>query len=484
MLRALKIETVRGRLTAFYITALAAALIIVGGLIYVLLARALYVRIDDSLYALVEITVTSLTHDLAEGQDVTDAARSTAAELSSRQQMLAIYDGAGRLLAEEGRDDDLTITLPALETIPTDDAFLRTVIEERDPDDRHRLALRRVIIPSHNARYIVVAGSSLEPTDEELESLREILAYVVPLALLLAGIGGWFLARQSLSPLAAMVDRARKMTAENLSGRLPVANPRDELGRLAETFNDLLSRLEVSISAQRQLTGAQRQFMADASHELRTPVATTRTAANVALQQPHRDELEYRDTLAIIEQQAARLSRIVEDMFTLARADAGTYPLRQTPMYLDEVVEDVVKGARVLASARDVSIDATTSPSAAFTGDEELIRRLMVNLLDNAIRYAPARSTVHVDLAQATGGYALSISDHGSGIPVEVQPHIFERFYRADAARTRRDGLDGGAGLGLALARWIAEVHGGHLALAQSSDAGTTFTAFLPSQLG
>ena len=223
----------------------------------------------------------------------------------------------------------------------------------------------------------------------------------------------------------------------------------------------------------------QRQFMADAAHELRTPVATTRTAANVALQQPQREELEYRDTLTIIEQQATRLSRIVDDMFTLARADAGIYPVRQMPMYLDEVVDDVVRAARVLASTRNVSIEAATIPSAALTGDEDLIRRLMVNLLDNAIRYTPAGSTVRVDLEQASGGYALSISDHGPGIPADVQPHIFERFYRADAARTRRDGADGGAGLGLALARWIAEAHGGHLTLAQSSEAGTTFTAFL-----
>ena len=270
---ALRIDTVRGRLTAFYITALAAALIIVGGLIYVLLARALYARIDDSLYALVQIATTSLTNDLAEGQDEADAARSTAAELSSRQQMLAIYDDAGRLLAEGGRDDDL---------------HDRAAGAGHDPDRRrHRsrpssrrrtrttgTGLRSAASSSlrTDARYIVVAGSSLEPTDEELESLREILAYVVPIALMLAGIGGWFLARQSLSPVAAMVERARKMSAEDLSGRLPVANPRDELGRLAETFNDLLGRLEASITTQRQLTATQRQFMADASHELRTPV--------------------------------------------------------------------------------------------------------------------------------------------------------------------------------------------------------------------
>src|SRR5688500_18343505 len=190
MTLALRIDTVRGRLTLFWVAALAAALLVVGGLIYVLLARALYTRVDESLRAVVQVAATSLANDLAEGQDVADAARSTAAELSSRQQMLAIYDDAGRLLAEGGRDDDLTIALPAVESIPTDDAMLQTVIEEKDDDDRHRLALRRVTILPHNARYIVVAGSSLEPTDEELASLRQILAYVVPIALVLAGIGG------------------------------------------------------------------------------------------------------------------------------------------------------------------------------------------------------------------------------------------------------------------------------------------------------
>jgi len=479
MLRALQIETVRGRLTAFYIIVLAAALFIVGGLIYVLLARALYARIDDGLHALVQITTTSLTNDLAEGQDVADAARSTAAELSSRQQMLAIYDEAGRLLAEGGRDDDLTIALPAVETIPTDDAMLQTVIEEKDDDDRHRLALSRVTILPHNAKYIVVAGSSLEPTDEELESLRQILAYVVPIALVLAGIGGWFLARQSLSPVATMVERARKMSAENLSGRLPVGNPRDELGRLAETFNDLLGRLEASITTQRQLMATQRQFMADASHELRTPVATTRTAANVALQQTHRDEREYRDTLIIIEQQATRLSRLVDDMFTLARADAGSYPVRRTPMYLDEVIEEVVRAARVLSATKEVVIELETATSAAFTGDEDLVRRLVANLLDNAVRHAPAGSAVRVDLRSVTQGYAITVSDRGPGISSEIQEHIFERFYRGDAARTRSDG---GAGLGLALARWIANVHGGDVTLVRSSDEGTTFTAVLPDR--
>jgi HAMP domain-containing protein len=353
----LRLESVRARLTAFYVVVLAVLLLAVGGLVYALLARALYARIDESLLTVMRIAATSLSNDLAEGQDVADAARSTAAELASRRQVLAIHDADGRLLAESGRDDDVEIHLPPLESLVDGDPHLTTVTETDDADDRHRLATNRVTLPEHDATYIIVATASLEPTDEELETVRNTLGYVVPIALLLAGLGGWFLAHRSLAPVVAMADRARRLGGEDLSGRLPVANPRDELGRLALTFNELLGRLEASMHQQRQ-------FMADASHELRTPITTTRTAANVALQQPHREEGEYRHSLAVIEQQATRLSRIVEDMFTLARADAGNYPVRRHPMYLDEIVEEVVSAARILASIKH-PLRATAARSSA-----------------------------------------------------------------------------------------------------------------------
>jgi heavy metal sensor kinase len=464
------IETVRTRLTLWYVSILAVALIVVGAMIYVLLEQALYLRLDANLEAGVRTAMTSLENDQREGQDHEDAARSTAAELSSSEQMLAIYGVDGRLLAEGGRDGDLEIALPRPETIPDGDVLFETVLES-DGDDRHRLAFRRVSIPP--SVYIVVAGSDLEPMDEELAFLRNILGYMVPLALCIAGVGGWFLARQSLSPVVAMADRARRIGVENLGERLPVANPRDELGHLAETFNELLGRLEASLTQQRQ-------FMADASHELRTPVATTRTAASVALQQTHRDESEYRETLEIVEQQTVRLSRVVDDMFTLARADAGNYPVRKTPMYLDEIVDEVVRAARVIASTKGVSIDPMTLRSAAFTGDEDLIRRMIVNLIDNAVRHAPAGSTVRVDLDATDTGYSVAVRDQGPGIPPELRGHIFERFYRGDVIR-RRDAHDG-AGLGLALARWIANLHGGDVVLARSSPSGSTFVISLPSR--
>jgi heavy metal sensor kinase len=468
------LDTVRARLTLWYVSLLAAILVVVIVMIYVLLARALYVRIDDSLRVITQIVATSLANDLAEGQDVDDAARSTATELASRQHLVAIYDGGGRLLSEAGREDDIVIPLPAPGEIPADgDARLETIVEADDLDDRHRLALRRVTIPP-GIEYIIVVGSSLEPIDEELESLRGILSYLVPLSLVVAGIGGWFLAGRSLSPVVAMADRARKIGVESLSARLPVANPRDELGRLAATFNELLARLEASVEQQRQ-------FMADASHELRTPVTIARTAARVALQQTTRTEDEYRETLAIVEQETIRLSRIVDDMFTLTRADAGNYPVRTTPMYLDEVIDDVVRAARVVAATREVSITVACVQSAAFTGDEELIRRLIINVLDNAVRYSPSGGTVAVALDLSGDMYAVSVTDQGPGIAAEVQSRIFERFYRVDAARTHDGVSDGGAGLGLALARWIARAHLGDIRLAASSRLGSTFVITLPA---
>jgi two-component system OmpR family sensor kinase len=191
------------------------------------------------------------------------------------------------------------------------------------------------------------------------------------------------------------------------------------------------------------------------------------------LQRPHRGEAEYRDSLEIIEQQTARLSRIVDDMFMLARADAGNFPIRKTPMYLDEVLDEVVRATRVLSRARQIEVRLKSEEGAAMTGDEEMIKRMIVNVLDNAVRHAPSGSAVDVQLTRTAGRYEMAITDTGPGIPEAAQPHIFERFYRADPARSRAN--DSGAGLGLALARWIARAHDGDVWLLRSSSQGTTF---------
>jgi two-component system OmpR family sensor kinase len=466
------IENLRTRLTVWYVSVLGAVLVAVCVSTYALLARTLHNRIDGNLRAVTGIAITSLSNDLAEGQTVQGAAASTAAELVSEQAMVAIYDGSGRLLAEAGRDDDLHVTLPPLDSIPRDDVLLYTAAEQDDADDRHRVAVRFARIAPVGAEYVILASSDLETTDEELQSLRTIFLSVVPAALVMAGFVGWFLARKSLAPVVLMAERARRMSVENLGGLLPVANPRDELGRLAETFNELLARLASSFAQQRQ-------FMADASHELRTPVATARTAATVALQRPHRQEEDYRSTLEMVEQQTGRLARIVEDMFTLARADAGNYPLQRAPLYLDELVADVARAAQVLASEKDVTVQHSVADEAAFTGDEELLRRMIANLVENAVKHAPSGSSVQLELVRDADAYRITVTDTGAGIPAEVQPQIFERFYRGDSAR-RRDGDSGGAGLGLAIARWVARQHRGDVSLDRSAPGETTFKIQLP----
>jgi heavy metal sensor kinase len=467
------IDTIRARLTLWYVSALALALAAASVAIYVLLSRALEARIDANLHVVIGIAATSLSNDLAEGQDIEDAARSTARELASADQMLAIFAPDGRLLAEAGREPDLRAVLPD-GVGPGQDAVLFTAAEFDEPDDRHRIAVRHVNLQPPGVQYIVMAGNSLEATDDELRSLRSVLVSVVPLMISIAAVGGWILARQSLAPVMQMADRARQMSVAPELGRLPVANPRDELGRLAETFNELLERLGSSLNLQRQ-------FMADASHELRTPVATARTAASVALQQPHRAETDYRETLAIIEQQTVRLSRLVEDMFLLARADSGHVPLRRGRMYLDEVIADAVRAARVLSAARRVRIEVDGEAAAAMAGDEELIKRLFTNLLDNAVRHSPDGSAVRIAFRRSGCTYEVSVIDHGSGIPGHARDAVFERFFRGDPARARDHASGGGAGLGLPLARWIARAHDGDVVLAESTPAGSTFVVSLPA---
>jgi signal transduction histidine kinase len=271
-----------------------------------------------------------------------------------------------------------------------------------------------------------------------------------------------------------MAEHARRISAENLDQRLPVRNPRDELGQLAATFNELLERLGVSF-ARRQ------QFMADASHELRTPLTALRTTAAVTLQREDRNPSEYREALTIVEQQARRMSRIVEDMFLLARADARHRALQFTDFYLDELLADTVRAATALASQKNVHLKLPPLPEAPFRGDEGLLRQMLWNLLDNAIKFTPQHGTVRIELRCAEKDYAIEVADTGPGISTEAQRHIFERFYHTDTTRTDEGSSEPeGAGLGLPIALWIAQVHGGRLELRESSPGGSTFVAVLP----
>jgi len=316
--------------------------------------------------------------------------------------------------------------------------------------------------------YQVGVAESLAPLQRELAGLRRALGGSVVFGLLLAASGGWWIARAGLRPVTLMAAQAQRITDRTPGFRLSAPCPRDELGLLAGAFNDLLVRLESALAQQRQ-------FMADASHELRTPVSVARTAIDVTLGRHGRSEEEYRDSLAVVGEQMRRLTRIVEDLFTLARADATGLRLERERLYVDELVAVGVKELRVLAETKGVGIDLRSASDVEITGDERWLHQMLVNLLDNAIRHTPAGKRVLVELAADGGDVLLSVSDAGDGIPEADRERVFRRFERLDTSRT-----GDGAGLGLPIARTIAEAHGGTLALARSGSTGSTFVVRLP----
>ena len=466
------LDSVRTKLTLWYVGVLAVTLVAFSVGVYAVTAYNLYRRLDAGLRTLLQVAIVSLTHGSQEGLTNEAAAKREVAELSNPLQSLAIFDAEGRLLAESLPRDGFQARLPQLNLIPESEAYIYTAPGK--DDDHFRVAVRRAPVTPTGAPLIVMVSQPLEPVEDELELLLSIFAYAVPIALLLVGVGGWFLAHKSLAPVVTMSERARHIGAKNLDERLPVANPRDELGRLAVVFNELLARMSAAFEQQRQ-------FMADASHELRTPLSVVQTAAAVTLEPGRREEGDYRDALAVISDQARRLSRIVEDMFMLARADAGRLPLRPTSFYLDELLAETARAAAILAAPKGVNVELLPAPEAPYEGDEYLLRQMLMNLLDNAIRHTPPGGAVRLSLARQPAQFLIEVADTGEGIPLAEQPRIFDRFHRVDKARGRDGAANGGgAGLGLAIARWIAEAHNGMLRLVRSDSTGAVFAIELP----
>lgn len=336
------------------------------------------------------------------------------------------------------------------------------------------LRFHRQWIELDGKRFQFLATRSLREQTQFLTNLRNIFYATVPLALLLAGFAGYFLARRSLAPVVSMSRQADKIGSSNLGERLPVKNEQDELGGLANTFNALLERLQVSFEQQRQ-------FMADASHELRTPLAIVRTESEVAISNSERTAPEYRESLNIVHEESKHLTNIVEDLFLLARADSGQIKPQVEPVDLKNILEESTRSISVLAEKRKIGIEPGELPVMPLRADASLLHRLFLNLLDNAVKYNREGGKVLVSAENLEKGYRISISDTGNGIAMDKQAKIFERFYRVDKARSRNNGeLTGGAGLGLSIAAWIAELHNGSLVLKKSDAEGSVFVVELP----
>jgi two-component system, OmpR family, sensor kinase len=469
------LDSVRVRLTLWHLAVLALVLIAFSIGIYAVLAQSLYARLDSTLRNEVRALAAAHERQMVEGKTESESALNAQEERLFPRQATSIFNSDGQVIAEKPTRSGKHARLPTLNLLHADDTYFYSLLEEEDGGrDGRRIAVKRIPNPSTGKFYIYAVSQPLDRVAEELGTMRKILLVAVPLALALAGLGGWFLARRSLAPVVAMSEHARRISAENLEERLPIVNSRDELGQLAATFNELLTRLETSFNQQLR-------FMADASHELRTPLSVIRTATDVTLGREHRDEHEYRDALKIASEQTHRLTRIVEDMFTLARADSGHRTLDQSDFYLDELIDETSRAAQVLAASRGLQLERQDVSEMLCHGDEGLLRQMLMNLLGNAIKHTPAGGKVRIDVVQSNGQYQITVADTGTGIPAEAQPFVFERFFRADKSRSRSDSDGGGAGLGLAIARWIAEAHKGHIELLRSDVTGTVFMASLPA---
>ena len=479
------VDSLRARLTMWYSVVLGIVLVLLAVVTYLIYQRNITQRTDTNLAELANAFATTFAAELPDqgGENpVKEAARESMLEHRFRDTIFVVLDAGGKVLisslelpnagpAREHVTAEIFSTEEFREVATSSD--LRARDKKRISGGRDGFRLYTRMLSAGHESYKLVLLQSLHSQEEMLEDIRDTFWLLIPIALLLASAGGYFLARKSLAPVAAMATQARGMGAANMHARLAVVNQRDELGQLALSFNQLLDRLEDSFERQKR-------FIADASHELRTPVAILRGETEVTLSRADRSPEEYRETLGILRDESQRLAHIIEDLFTLTRADAGEYPISPSDLYLDELAADVLRRARSLAMAKNIALTSTITPELPLRADEALLRRMLLNLLDNAIKYTPKGGTIALDCRRRGDEYVVSVTDTGEGIPAELQQRVFERFFRADKARSRQEGELGGAGLGLSIARWIAEAHHGRLELTRSDGSGSTFSVVLP----
>ena len=457
------LNTFRFRLTAWYLAFFTALFVLFSIFLYGMLSRGLEARLDETLVVEANTAANLFLDEIREMQgDVDKAAVEAVSEMHLGTSAVAVFAGS-RMLAGSapGLESAFGPVARAAAGGSAADVVLPAAGFGRNGA---RAAVHRV-----GRDYLVIASEPLDSIAASLQVVRRVLFFGLPFLLGAAGFGGYLLAARSLAPLAWMAEQARKITGSNLETRLDIGHAADELKLLAASFNELLSRLDQSFESMRR-------FVADASHELRTPVAVIRGEADVALSK-ERPVSEYRESLAIILDESRRLSRLVEDLLNLARADAGHVRLQLGEFYFNDLLTDACRSVQALAASRHIALECRAAADVPFHGDEELLRRLVVNLLDNAIRYTPAGGHVSASLEAEGPELRIRVSDNGVGIAPEAAPHVFERFYRADTARSREDG---GFGLGLSIVKWIAESHNGAVELTSNPEAGSVFTVTLP----
>ncbi len=336
--------------------------------------------------------------------------------------------------------------------------------------DGRQLRVATSRMQSAGSVYDAQVAVSLDEILGVMQDFRHLLLWMIPGVLIVACLGGYWLSSRALRPVDEITTVARSIGVQNLSQRIAVPRTGDELARMAQTWNDVLERLDVAVQRIRQ-------FTSDASHELRTPLALIRATAELALRR-ERDPEGYRNSLRQIEHEAEHMTALTESLLTLARADSDGLGMTMQSTDLSELIHSAVQQYAALAIEKGVTLRAAaTQPPVRAAADASGIRRILSILVDNALKHTPAGGTVTVSAAAGAARVTLTVEDTGEGIPATALPHIFERFYRADAAR----GSGSGFGLGLSIAQAIAQAHGSAIAVSSTPGAGARFSLPLKS---
>jgi heavy metal sensor kinase len=467
------VHSIKFRFTAWYLLVL---MVLLGALsvgIYFYLSGSLHENLDHS-----------LEHRAAELQGLRGVLSSMAAgefreELG--EVVLLYYEHEDELVYISARDVDVNLDFAQVQRALDGEGLYTTINAEEGTELRFYVTPFRpqspVWLPGRpgapSGPHLVdsaalAVGRSTEDISESLDGLMRTLAIAVPLTLVVAGGGGVFLARRALKPVDRITSTAQEIEESDLSRRIPVES-KDELGRLASTLNLMIERLEKAFKRQQQFTG-------DASHELRTPLSVIQAESTLALNK-ERSANEYRHSLEVVSHESEHMSRVIDQLLTLARADSGKVQLSIEEIDLNELLAGIGETAEVMGRDRGVDVSLDLMDTVSLSGDRAMLRELFLNLLDNAIRYSPDGGATSITLKRTKAMAVTAVTDTGIGIPEEEIPHIFDRFYRVDRARSR---AQGGAGLGLAICKYIAEAHRGRIEVTSEPGKGSTFSVWLP----
>ena len=460
--------SIRVRLTLWYGSALALILLLFAVALYLVMSRALREQVDASLDEAAAVAIRTLGEHRFGPFLIFEDLSQDFPEIALLDKFFQIFGPAGQVTIQSSNIQS--------REIPLSQSAFQASLEGRSTFEsvefQKGVSLRLLSVPIRQGERLVNVlrvGTSLQPTDRMLRRLLTGLYIASPLALVVSLVGGWFLAGRALRPVHAITQAARRIAAGDWGQRIQTPHSNDEIGQLASTFNGMIGRLERSF---KQI----RQFSADASHELRTPLTITKGETELALRRPRHAE-DYRMVLESNLEEIDRMSRIVDELLFLSRADLGEIKLKMAPVQLDELIREIHQQAMILGKERHVQTILKVAEPVVIYGDDLRLRELLLNLVDNAVKYSREGQTVELALQSVGNQAKIVVKDEGIGIAQEYQSRVFDRFYRTDDARAH---AAKGTGLGLAICKWIVDVHHGNIELESAAQGGACFTVFLP----